>query len=250
MMVMIHGGAGVSHDYLRPEWDLLADSMRIVYYDQRGCGRSERQLPYSWRAHLDDLGRVVTAARERREKVVLAGSSWGTRLAILYAAEHPEQVSAVVLVGTPRWPDAESRRWREQLPAPIAWRLDSLEKGVLLREATIHDSLTFASMNLHIPPALAGRLATSGLCDDVLLATTASLGNLPKLREFRLGMPVLVASEVSDGTNAGSDLVWNELQASLSQGQRLEIPGGGHDPWFTRSKDFFPALMRFLKAVP
>jgi proline iminopeptidase len=50
LVVVLHGGPGLPHDCLRPESDRLAAGARVVYYDQRGCGRSERTPPYGWRA--------------------------------------------------------------------------------------------------------------------------------------------------------------------------------------------------------
>ncbi len=39
-MFVVHGGPDFNHAYLLPEMDRLADSFRLVYYDQRGRGRS------------------------------------------------------------------------------------------------------------------------------------------------------------------------------------------------------------------
>jgi pimeloyl-ACP methyl ester carboxylesterase len=37
---VLHGGPDFDHGYLVPELDELAESSRLVYYDQRGRGRS------------------------------------------------------------------------------------------------------------------------------------------------------------------------------------------------------------------
>lgn len=39
-IVVLHGGPGATHDYLRPEWDRLAAVGRVIYYDQRGWARA------------------------------------------------------------------------------------------------------------------------------------------------------------------------------------------------------------------
>lgn len=248
-VVVIHGGAGVSHDYLRPEWDLLANTARVVYYDQRGCGRSDHVLPYSWTAHLEDLERVITAAVGARGSVVLAGSSWGTRLAILYAAQHPQRVSAVVLTGTPLWPAVASSRWRERLPDSTRARVDSMEAGIMVHEDVRHDSLQVATTNPHIPAAVAGRLARSGLCGDVALATTATLVSLPALQVLTLPMPVLYVGDDASGAGSTTEAAWEELRPRLPRGERATIAGGGHDPWFTQSAAFFARVQSFLRAT-
>src|SRR2546423_9378487 len=69
-IVIVHGGPGISHDYLRPEWDRLAPSGRVIYYDQNGCGKSERIAPYGWRSHVADLDRLLRSVAPK-ERVVL-----------------------------------------------------------------------------------------------------------------------------------------------------------------------------------
>ena len=39
-VVVLHGGPGASHDYLRPGFDVLAERHSLIYYDQRGGGQS------------------------------------------------------------------------------------------------------------------------------------------------------------------------------------------------------------------
>lgn len=94
VLVVVNGGPGVSHDYLRPKWDRAAGFAGLVYYDQRGCGRSERRPPYRWQMHVEDLDDVIDRVAGRK-RVVLAGSSWGTWLVLLYTLEHPERVRGV-----------------------------------------------------------------------------------------------------------------------------------------------------------
>src|SRR6476659_1593373 len=39
-IVVVHGGPDFDQSYLSPELDRLRDTFRLVYYDQRGRGRS------------------------------------------------------------------------------------------------------------------------------------------------------------------------------------------------------------------
>lgn len=97
-VVVLHGGPGAHHDYLLPGFDSLADGRTLIYYDQRGGGRSavERDVPVGWREQVADL----EALREawRLDRLVLAGYSWGALLALLYATEHPDRVERLALV--------------------------------------------------------------------------------------------------------------------------------------------------------
>jgi len=96
-VIALHGGPGASHDYLRPQFDLLARGRTILYYDQRGGGRSTvpREVPLGWREHVADLASVAAAAGP---PATLLGFSWGGLLALLFAMEHPELVARLALV--------------------------------------------------------------------------------------------------------------------------------------------------------
>ena len=95
---MLHGGPGAHHDYLLPGFDLLAQRRTLVYYDQRGGGRSPvaRDVPVGWRDHVDDL----EALRDvwGLERLDLCGYSWGALLAMLYAISYPARVASLALV--------------------------------------------------------------------------------------------------------------------------------------------------------
>ena len=108
--VVLHGGPGASHDYLLPGFDLLAPGRTLIYYDQRGGGRSPvgRSVPVGWREHVADLD----ALREARgqERLTIAGDAWGALLALLYAIEHPDRVEKLALVSpAPVWREARDR---------------------------------------------------------------------------------------------------------------------------------------------
>jgi len=97
--VALHGGPGGG---LSPEMRRFFDPTRyrIVMMDQRGCGRStphaETRENSTWEL-VADIERV----RETLgiEKWLVFGGSWGSTLALAYAAKHPERVAGLVLRG-------------------------------------------------------------------------------------------------------------------------------------------------------
>src|SRR5579871_5322319 len=98
-IIVLHGGPDFDHSYLLPDLDRLADAYRLIYYDQRGRGRSADQvLPeqVSLASDMDDIDQV----REyfHLESPALLGHSWGTVLALEYAIRHPERVSRMILM--------------------------------------------------------------------------------------------------------------------------------------------------------
>ncbi|HEU4427559.1 MAG TPA: alpha/beta hydrolase [Myxococcota bacterium] len=103
ILLWLHGGPGGAERPLFRQFngDLERDFV-VAYLDQRGAGRSfdadadpaKLTIPQ----HLQDLDRVIDHLRESfgKRRVGLVGHSWGSALGLLYAAEHPEKVSAFV----------------------------------------------------------------------------------------------------------------------------------------------------------
>ncbi len=116
--VVLHGGPGAHHDYLLPGFDALADTRELIYYDQRGGGRSPvaRDVAVGWTEHVADLEALRTTWG--LERLTLAGYSWGGLLALLYAVSHPGRVGRLALISpAPAW-----RAAREQFEGAFARR--------------------------------------------------------------------------------------------------------------------------------
>lgn len=106
LMVYLHGGPGSSETaFVRAYNAELEDHYTVVYWDQRGAGRSySPKIPtasMTLEHILADLDELVDAllARFGKSKLVVLGHSWGSVVGALYAARHPTKVSAYVGVG-------------------------------------------------------------------------------------------------------------------------------------------------------
>lgn len=99
-LIVIHGGPGLSHDYLLPGMKELAKNHRVIFYDQRGCGRSSCDLSTSLsiEAFLADLEAIRKALQVN--KVSLLGHSWGGFIAMHYAIAYPDHVENLILSNT------------------------------------------------------------------------------------------------------------------------------------------------------
>lgn len=92
----------LEHDWRSPVWkhwlEELARGHRVIRYDQRGCGLSDREVEaLSLESFVADLEAVVDAAK--LDRFALLGLSAGGAVAIAYAAHHPERVSHLVVCG-------------------------------------------------------------------------------------------------------------------------------------------------------
>jgi proline iminopeptidase len=98
-MIVLHGGPDFDQGYLLPDMDRLADRYQLIYYDQRGRGRSAADVQpddVSLTSDIADLEKVRQYFR--LDSTVLLGHSWGAVLALEYALRHPAQVSQLVLM--------------------------------------------------------------------------------------------------------------------------------------------------------
>jgi proline iminopeptidase len=117
-VIVLHGGPDFDHNYLLPEMDRLAGSCRLIYYDQRGRGRSagdvkpEEVTLGSEMADLDHLRRHF-----QLDSVGILGHSWGGLMAMEYATRHPDRVSHLILLNTAPASGHDAARFRQLLRA-------------------------------------------------------------------------------------------------------------------------------------
>ena len=93
----------LDYDWETPVWrhwlTELSRRFRLVRYDERGCGLSDRDVPrFSFDDWVEDLETVVDAAG--LDRFPLLGISQGGPVAIAYTVRHPERVSRLVLLGS------------------------------------------------------------------------------------------------------------------------------------------------------
>jgi pimeloyl-ACP methyl ester carboxylesterase len=97
-----HWFTHLEHDWtnpaMRPWVEDLSKRYRLLRFDQRGTGLSDRDVPeISPEAHVRDLECVVDAAGF--ERFALLGPSQGAAFAVVYAARHPDRVSHLIIYG-------------------------------------------------------------------------------------------------------------------------------------------------------
>ena len=92
----------LEHDWQSPVWSpmwrRLASRFRLLRYDGRGCGLSDRDVADISVAGFDrDLEAVIDASKI--DRFALLGLSQGVAAAVSYAARYPERVSHLILYG-------------------------------------------------------------------------------------------------------------------------------------------------------
>ena len=130
-LLLLHGGPGLPHGYLAPH-DALAEDRQLVYYDQLGCGRSDRPDDVSlWTVErfVEELQGVRDALG--LDELHLLGHSWGGSLALAYVLAHPEGVRSVTLSSAPAsWPrfGEDMLKLKGGLPADVLETMEHHEQ--------------------------------------------------------------------------------------------------------------------------
>jgi proline iminopeptidase len=131
-LVVVHGGPGASHDYFLPWLLPLARHNRIIFIDERGCGKSEKiedPAGYTVENMVEDLEAVRSGLG--LGKINLLGHSYGGVLAQAYALAHQDHLRHLVLCSTFSSTSAMNQvfvHMKEKMPKELRQRLDKMEK--------------------------------------------------------------------------------------------------------------------------
>jgi proline iminopeptidase len=266
-IVVLHGGPGSSHQYMRAHLGALAERHVVIHYDQRGGGRSTLYRDSAALAHPHFVADLEQVRRHfALGRMTLLGHSWGGWLAALYALEHPGRVARLVLVapGPPaRDPFmAEThreigRRLAARLDAGARARVDSLQRAM----ATTEDPAAVCrTMGLLMAPAFVTRpvetIRAEDFCDGTpeairrSAATEAlaerSLGAFdfrPRVRALRI--PTLVVGGAEDPYRTGAE-AWS---TALPMARLVMVPDAGHSPFLDQPEAFDRAVAAFLTSA-
>jgi len=121
-LLVLHGGPGIPSDYLS-RLSLLSDERPVVFYDQLGCGKSDKPSEKSlWTTERFVQELVAVRQKLGLDQIHLLGHSWGTMLGTEYMLTKPSGVHSVIFsspaISIPRWLE-DANRFRAQLPADV-----------------------------------------------------------------------------------------------------------------------------------
>ena len=249
--VVLHGGPGAHHDYLLPAFDALARSRELIYYDQRGGGRSavSRETPVGWKEQVADLEELRTLWG--LDQMTVAGYSWGGLLALLYAVEFPARVARLALVSpAPAWREARlefERRFNQRNLAPELQqqRAALRESGLRERDPSAYGQKLFelsVAAYFH-DPARAHDLTPFRVTGRTQQEVWSSLGDYdlrPALA--RLAIPALVLHGTSDPIPVDTA----ETVAQLLGGEFHRLADCGHVPYVEAFESFVALMDGFL----
>lgn len=98
VLLCLHGGPGVPHDYLLSLAKLANENLRVVFYDQLGVGSSEKPDDLSL-FNIERGADEVDGVRKALNlgKINLLGSSYGGALALQYALKYQQHIKKMII---------------------------------------------------------------------------------------------------------------------------------------------------------
>lgn len=256
-LLVLHGGPGAQHDYLLPQYLALAEHHRLVFYDQRGGGRSRSDAldAITWRTHVDDL--ALVAAELQLDPLDIVGYSWGALLALLYALEAtsrselraPRRLALVNPAPLTRAYRAEFEAAfaRRQSSAAIVQARDELAKsGLRERDPVAYRQRAFelSVAGYFAQPAMSRELTpfrVMGRVQESVWRSLADFDVIAQLERLR-GVPALVMHGWYDPIPAESSYF-----AARALGARFVVlEASGHVPHVEQPRSLFSIIEHFL----
>jgi class 3 adenylate cyclase len=227
-----------SYTHLEIEWELpafrrycerLAEFTRLILFDKRGMGMSDR-VPgaTTLEERMDDVRAVMDAVGSERAAVM--GESEGGPLAMLFAAAHPERTAALILQGAEvrertdedwPWGEATEEEFESAMGAlPERWGkglgIDWIAPSVAGQEWA---RAWFARVQVHSNTP-GGAEAFMRMAFDIDVRHVAPSINVPTLVVHTTG------DKVCHVENA------RFLSRTIPGARYIELPGEDHVPWF------------------
>jgi proline-specific peptidase len=240
-LVCLHGGPGSTHNYFRP-LERLADERPVVFYDQLGCGRSDRpETAWSLALFTEELEQLLD--RLGFERVHLLGTSWGGMLALEHALARPESVRGLVLSSTlasaEEWV-AEVKRLRDAFEGEDEEVMDEFERRHFFRGES--DPLELVRMREERNGAVYE--AMWGQNEWTMTGALAGWDVRPRLSELR--MPTLILRGAHD---LSTDAIVKTLTDGIPHAREVVFADSSHTPVLEETERYLRTVRDFLYAV-
>lgn len=262
-LVMIHGGPGFTMDYFLEDLAPLAAHHTLVFYDQRGAGRSSL-VSDSMSLDAQRFVEDVEAIRKHFKigRITLLGHSWGAAIVALYAMRYPEYLSRVIIVGglplqrhqlTEAFTQMEAKRDSNTLRRMRELRAARLADPGNSEVCSAYYTLWFQPFYGNQKTAIRSK---GDFCAGTLESRRNKMASVDKFTMASLGqwdwrislkqvkVPALVIHGTMDPLPLDGAKAWASV---LQNSQLIVLEGVGHFPYLEVPHRFFEAVNQFLK---
>jgi len=252
-LVMVNGGPGFDHTYVlcSDAWDTIARSRRVVFYDQRGNGRSGA-LKAGQSCTLADQIADLEALRARlgAQQLDLLGHSWGGYLVMAYATRHPERVAHLMIVdsASPKWTETDFI-FKYVFPEGVEKQgsLDFFDGlgDTAAAKASLNEYLRMLFVSESKRDEFLSRAASYRYTRSVNEVLNADLGKFDMWPAVaQLSMPTLVATGRYD-INVAPSTAW-KIHKAIANSRWVVFEKSGHLPYFEEPDKFVSITNDFL----
>ncbi|HJQ12188.1 MAG TPA: alpha/beta hydrolase [Gemmatimonadaceae bacterium] len=255
-LVVLHGGPGADHCYLLPQMLELGENHDLIFYDQRGGGRSksDARVRVTWQTHVEDLGGIAT--EHRLEPLSIVGYSWGAMLALLYTIEQrtnphlvlPERLALIN-------PAPLTREYRRQFETEFARRQASPEiqrlreelsaSGLRERDPAAYRQRAFelSVAGYFADPQRSTDLTPFRVIGRIQQSVWESLGDFNLIRDLEA---IKISSIIIHGRDDPIPLASSSEAARALGTDLVVLDDCGHVPYVEQPDRLFAALEPFL----
>lgn len=259
-IVVLHGGPGLFHDYLAPHFQKLAESYQVIFYDQRGCGKTDFPKDTS-SINVDQFVEDLEAIRThlKIEKLTLAGHSWGAILAVNYGKKYPDNLKNLILISPApsnseyfdqMFRNMQSKRSDEDIKNLVkvmsSKDFDKRKPETVLEAIKIGDKVNLADQTkideLYAPMKFTEQTANNMLIVNSIMEKNFFNYNIAENMTVIACPTLIILGDLDNVPFASSQLLQDNLQNA-----RLEVlQHAAHYPFFEAQKEFNASVKNFL----
>ena len=255
-IILLPGGPGFSHYYMRAIADSLPD-YKTILIDFLGTGRSQYKKPDSTWANQNNMVNDVELLRKHLgiDRWIVLGQSWATHTALLYGIKYPKHTSKIILQATA----GTDNKFQKYYGDNIGMRLteDDYAKIAKIRQDTtagrfdifkiqfkgyFYDPLK-ASSFFNIPKEEESVFFNGSFFGAFVRNSDYETFDISK-ESYALDIPIRIIQGRQDPVNGGTQ---ERLNERLKYSKIYYIERAGHFPWLEQPEAFYTALKESLE---
>jgi proline iminopeptidase len=212
-IILCNGGPGCC-DYLLPVSQMIDDEYNVIRFEQRGCGRSDKDGNYDIETTISDL--EVIRKYYELDSWIIGGHSWGANISLFYAISNPDKVKSFLYIagnGVQR-----NREWSDE------YHSNKERYGEIIPKMQYPFN---ENVNKAGNTSYQKYIQTSYLYNNI----------------FRLKMPALFMCAEKD---IRPNWPVKQIQALLEKSKLVIIPESAHYIWLTHYNEMKLELRKFL----
>ena len=255
-ILLLQGGPGFSHYYMRAIADSLPD-YKTILIDYLGTGRSQYKKPDSTWVNQDNMVNDVELIRKHLtiDRWIVMGQSWATHTALLYGIKYPEHTSKIILQATAGTDNKFQEYYGDNIRKGLT-ESDLMELQTIRKDSTAERFDSFkvlikgyfynvskASSFFNMPEEEAPFFYNPDFFGAFLKDPGYDSFDISK-EAYALDVPVRIIQGRQDPVNGGTQ---ERLNERLNNSKIFYIERAGHFPWLEQPETFFTTLSKCLK---